>query len=182
MGFMGAGKSTVGALLGHRLGWRFLDADLVLESKSGLTIADVFSLHGEPEFRRIESGVIRELLQEEGVVLALGGGAVETESTYDLLQGATATCLVFLEAPLVTLIERCEHQPGAAERPVLNDRDRLEARWKARLPLYRQAHLTVSTAGLTPDMVTEKIMSALHPRLSGEPTPAIRKTGEPASR
>ena len=182
MGFMGAGKSTIGALLGQRLGWRFLDADHVLEARAGLTIAQIFALHGEPEFRRMEADVIRELLQEEELVLAMGGGAIETASTRELLHRSRGTCLVFLDAPLATLVERCESQPDAAVRPILNDRERLEVRWKARLPLYQQAHLTVGTSELTPNMVTEEIVAKLYPPVGRDLESGPKQTGEPASR
>lgn len=162
IGFMGAGKSTVGSLLAPHLGWRFQDADVVLEQQAGQTIAEIFSGRGEAAFRRMEADVIRALLREENLVLAVGGGAIETEVTREAIFSAPKTCVVFLEAPLETMVARCEQQAGAAVRPVLQDRDRLEARFAARLPYYRQAHLVVETAARSPEETARHIMESLN--------------------
>lgn len=161
VGFMGAGKSTVGALLAQRLQWRFLDADTVLEERSNATIADIFTRHGEPAFRTLEAKVIGDLLQQHHLVLAVGGGAVETEATRKALLSAPETCVVFLEAPLEVMIARCEQQPGAAVRPILQDRERLLNRFETRLPHYRKAHLVVETASLTPADTVQAIIEAV---------------------
>jgi shikimate kinase len=163
-GFMGAGKSTVGALLAERLGWRFLDSDTVIEARMGTTVAEIFSRHGEEAFRRLETETICDHCSVERLVLALGGGAVESSPIREALAGLDQTCVVFLDAPLEVMVARCIAQPGAAERPVLADRERLSARLTARLPHYREAHLTVPTADLTPDAVVEIILEALHDR------------------
>ena len=85
IGFMGAGKSTLGPILADRLGWRFIDADLELESEAGTTIADLFNALGEPAFRQLEANIVARLLSRSNAVLALGGGAVEAETTRSLL-------------------------------------------------------------------------------------------------
>jgi len=163
-GFMGAGKSTIGPLLAQRLGWRFLDTDAVIEARTGTTIAQIFAVQGEETFRALETEAIHEHGSSEHVVLALGGGAVETESTRDALARMDEACIVFLEAPLEVMVARCLEQPGAAERPVLADRERLAARLAARLPHYRKAHLTVTTANLTPEAVADLLLEALNRR------------------
>jgi shikimate kinase len=161
IGFMGAGKSTVGALLAPQLGWRFFDADTVLEKRAGATIAEIFAGRGEPAFRQLEAEIIRDLLHGHNLVLAVGGGAVETAATRETLFSSPETCVVFLEAPLETMIARCEQQPGAAIRPVLNDRERLKARFESRLPHYRNAHLVVETAARTPHETVRHIIESL---------------------
>ncbi len=177
MGFMGAGKSTVGALLARRLGWRFVDADDCLAAEAGKTIADIFTSEGEAAFRSLESAVVREQLAANNVVLALGGGAVETDDAFSALQTAPNTLLVFLDAPLSTLIRRCDEQSEGAVRPVLNDRTALEARWQRRLPLYRQAHLTIPTEGLKAEAVSEQILRSatdLDIQRPGEPKGVVQ--------
>jgi shikimate kinase len=161
IGFMGAGKSTVGPLLAKRLGWRFLDADQALEARFGTTIGEIFHSRGEAVFRELETGVVSELMAESQIVLALGGGAVESEVTRSLLYEASTTYTVFLQAPLEVMVDRCERQPGAADRPVLSRRQLLNDRLISRLPHYRRAHLTVNTAGRSPIEVADHIHQIL---------------------
>ncbi len=160
-GFMGAGKSTIGALLADRLRWRFMDTDAFIEARTGLTIARIFAEQGEDAFRLLETDTVRDCARAERVVLALGGGAVESGCTRNALAGLNHACIVFLDAPLDVMVARCVAQPGAAERPVLADRERLVKRLEARLPHYRMAHLTVSTADMTPKAVTDSILQFL---------------------
>ena len=161
VGFMGAGKSTVGALLARQLQWRFLDADQVLEDHAGTSIAEIFVQQGEAAFRRMETAAIGDLIREQHLVLAVGGGAIETEAGRNALLLAPETCVVFLEAPLEVMISRCEQQPGASVRPVLQDRERLRHRFESRLPHYRNAHLVVETASLTPEQTSQHIVSII---------------------
>lgn len=163
-GFMGAGKSTAGALLAERLGWRFADSDALVEARAGMTVAEIFERLGEAAFRQMETEAVREAAAVEHSVLALGGGALESATTREFLLSLASSCVVFLEAPLETLIGRCAGQPNAPVRPVLRDHERLAARWQARLPLYRQAHMTVATAERTPEAVVDCILAELSRR------------------
>lgn len=170
-GFMGAGKSTVGALLADALAWEFVDADAAIEARAEKTIAEIFEQYGEPAFRALEAAVIRDLSERENLILALGGGALETESTRVLWNESDDTCVVFLDAPLQVLVERCLAQPGAAERPVLADRDRLLRRFEARLPHYRAANITLATEGLTPAEAARRILDQVAKHLAKESIP-----------
>jgi shikimate kinase len=161
IGFMGAGKSTVGPILADRLGWRFVDADHELETETGTTIAQLFTTHGEPGFRELEAGVVARLLRHHEIVIALGGGAIESALTRSVLSASTSTCITFLKAPLNVLIRRCEEQPNAAVRPILQQKDALERRFLGRLPHYEAAHLTVDTEGLAPQAVAEQLLHKL---------------------
>jgi shikimate kinase len=167
-GFMGAGKSTIGTLLGKSLNWNFLDTDIAIESRAGKTVAEIFAQQGEAAFRSLEAEVIREHTRQEDLVLGLGGGALETESTRQLLAALDQTCVVFLDAPLEILVARCLAQPAAAERPILADREGLLRRFEARLPYYHGAHLTIATAGLSPQAVVTRILEDLGRRCTME--------------
>jgi shikimate kinase len=166
-GFMGAGKTTLGRLLAADLGWEFRDLDAEIEQDSGMTVADIFRREGEAGFRAREVAMLGRLLQGERLVLALGGGAVESAGVREQLTACRGACVVYLAAPLEALVQRCLEQPGAAERPVLADRERLRSRWAARLPYYEQAHLRVETGGLSP----EESLHALLSRLKQHPLP-----------
>ena len=76
VGLMGAGKSTVGRRLANKLGRPFVDSDDEIEKAAGLSVADIFALHGEEEFRRVEHKVLTRLLSEPPQILATGGGAM----------------------------------------------------------------------------------------------------------
>jgi shikimate kinase len=156
-GFMGAGKSTVGAILARDLGWRFLDLDHVIEANSQRTIAEIFRDYGEAEFRRRERRAVQQLSREEEIVLALGGGTVEDESTRSLLIRSPGNCLVFLHAELPDLLARCTVEGKV--RPLLAAPEALEARHTLRLPHYRAAHVTVTTTGLAPREVADRVLA-----------------------
>ena len=172
-GFMGAGKSTVGALLALRLGWRFLDSDHLIESRAGMTIADIFAQQGEPAFRDLEAAVIRHATATHSLVLALGGGALETAATRELLAALQDSVVIYLHAPLETLLSRCAAHADGPVRPVLADRARLEQRWRNRQPWYRQAHLTIATAQMDPHTIVEQILHHLSNRI-------LTRAGAPA--
>jgi shikimate kinase len=158
-GFRGAGKSTVGAILARELGWRFVDLDRVIEASSQKTVADIFRDFGEVEFRERERQAVHQLSNEEHIVLALGGGTVEDESTRTKLIESPGNCLVFLEAPLPELLARCSVE--GKTRPLLSSVETPEARHRRRLPHYRAAHLTVDTAGLGPREVAGRVLEAV---------------------
>ena len=155
-GFMGAGKSTVGAILARDLGWRFIDLDDIIEASSKRTIAEIFRDLGEATFREQERQAVRQVSTEEKIVLALGGGAVEDESTRSLLLHSPGNCLVFLEAELSELLSRCT--VNGKVRPLLAAAESLAARHDRRLPHYRTAHVTVETTGLAPQEVAERVL------------------------
>ena len=153
---MGSGKSTVGPLVAERLGWRFIDADDVIEMEEGCAIAELFRRYGEAWFRERERAAIARLATNDGVVLALGGGAIEHAGTRELLLSAPGTVLVHLEVSLETTLSRC--QGTEHSRPVLADQANLAARYERRLPLYRMAHFSVVVNALSPDAVAEAVL------------------------
>ena len=157
---MGAGKSTVGALVSARLLWSFHDADAVLESTHGLSVAEVFRQHGESHFRALEESTIRGLLSRPLAVIALGGGALESAATRTLLEHAAGGMhLVFLETPLAVALARC--CAVDTERPLLENRDSLEQRYALRLPFYRRAHQTIDTSLVAPEEAARLIVDAV---------------------
>ena len=157
-GVMGSGKSTVGPLVARQLGWKFVDADDVIAAEAGATIPEIFAREGETAFRERERATIARLAAEEALVLALGGGAIETEATRSLLSNAPETLLVHLEVELATTLARCRGTEHL--RPILADQANLASRYQRRLPLYRTAHVSVVVDALTPEQVVAAIMRA----------------------
>jgi shikimate kinase len=159
-GFMGAGKSTVGRLLAAQIGWDFLDLDAHLEARTSATITELFALHGEPRFRRLESSALASALRLPNTVLALGGGTPESLTNRLLLEQTPGTFTIFLDAPFPTLYDRCVLQD--ISRPVLADPDAALARFTARRPLYtRLAGLTIETADLTPETTVAAVLAGI---------------------
>jgi shikimate kinase len=157
-GFMGSGKSTVGPLLAQRLGWKFVDADDVIVAEAGCSIPEIFARDGEAMFRERERATIARLAGGEGLILALGGGAIEDAATRTLLLAAPDGLLVHLEVELATTLERC--CGTETSRPILADRANLASRYERRLPLYRTAHVSIAVDTLTPEQVVDAIVSA----------------------
>ena len=157
-GFMGSGKTTVGPLVAGRLGWTFVDVDDVISAEAGTTIPEIFKREGETEFRTRERATIARLASEEGLVLALGGGAIEDAATRELLLTAPETLMVHLEVELATTLARCRGTEHL--RPVLADEANLASRYERRLPLYRMAHVSLIVDNLTPEQVAEAIVRA----------------------
>jgi len=164
-GFMGSGKTTIGRLLGTRLGWRFVDLDEEIERQVGRTIAEIFAQSGEPAFRHLETEALRSSLRDSRVVIALGGGAVETQANLDLLAKSDGTLAILLTAAFDTLYERCLRQtlnPKSAVRPLLGDPISAAERLARRNALYQSvAGLIVNTSGQTPRETTETILQSL---------------------
>ena len=157
---MGSGKTTVGPLLAARQGWRFVDVDDVIEAEASATIAEIFARHGEAAFREREHAAIARLAQDDALVLALGGGAIENEATRALLLSSFGTLLVHLEVELATTLQRCSGTEHS--RPVLADQANLAMRYQRRLPLYRMAHVNIPVDALTPEQVVDAILKATH--------------------
>ena len=158
VGFMGAGKTTVGHLLSERLGLPFVDSDLVIEQRSGQSVRQIFAEDGEPAFRALEHEVIAGLLDGPDLVLALGGGAAEHPGTRQKL--ATAQ-VVYLEVGYDQALRRVGADGGPQSRPMLSRAD-LAAVYRRRLPVYTGvATLTVATDDRHPGAVTEDILGWL---------------------
>ena len=159
-GFMGSGKTTVGPLIARRLGWKFLDVDDAIAAEAGATIAELFSRQGEAAFRERERAAIAALASNDSLVLALGGGAIEHAATRALLLTTPGTLLVHLEVELATTLKRCRGTEHL--RPILADQANLESRYQRRLPLYREAHVSIAVDALTPEEAVDAILRAAH--------------------
>ncbi|BAU46636.1 shikimate kinase [Sulfurifustis variabilis] len=160
IGPMGAGKSTIGRHLAELLRKEFVDSDHEIERRTGASIPLIFEIEGEPGFRRRESAVLEELTARADIVLATGGGAVLAEDNRETLR-ARGT-VVYLEAPLDTLLARTHRDKN---RPLLQDGDRrgrLEEILRVREPLYRAtAHLVVATDHRAPAVIAQEIAAKL---------------------
>jgi shikimate kinase len=155
IGFMGAGKTTVGHLLAGKLGLPFIDTDVVIEERGGRPVRQIFADDGEDAFRALEHETVAGLLGGRDAVLALGGGAVEHPATQELLRPAQ---VVYLHVGYPAAVTRVG---GDAGRPMLRRSD-LEAVYQRRLTAYAAAAtLTVRTDGRGPEDVCLDIVEYL---------------------
>ncbi|MEL6824999.1 MAG: shikimate kinase [Pseudomonadota bacterium] len=159
VGLMGAGKSTVGRRLAERLGRSFHDSDNEIEKAAGLSVADIFSLHGEEEFRRGEHQVLKRLLDEKPHILATGGGAYLNPETRQLMREKAVT--IWLNADLETLWKRVSRRN---HRPLLRRPDAKEVLsnlFDERRPIYELADLTVHSVDGPHSKTVTAIIKAL---------------------
>jgi|SRR3984885_14284860 shikimate kinase len=166
VGFMGAGKTSVGRVLGQRLNWVFEDLDDRIEAREHRTVADIFRDSGEAEFRRAEHAALQQVLEElrGGVakIVALGGGAFVQKENAALLQ-ASKLPTIFLDAPVEELWQRCCAQSGerGAERPLLRSLDEFRKLYEIRRRNYSKASLQIQTGNRTVEKVVAEIAQAL---------------------
>jgi 3-dehydroquinate synthase len=164
IGFSGTGKSTVATLLAERLGWSCFDLDDDVERVAGRTIPDIFAEEGEAAFRSLEAQALLSRLaagSEDGLVIALGGGATLTDSVRRAI--AEAGIVVCLEATAATIDARLGAGGGKtpSERPLLagpNPLTQIERLKGARTSLYGLADFTVHVDALTPDEVADEVV------------------------
>lgn len=161
IGLRGAGKSTVGQQLARRLSRGFFELDSLIEEAAGLSLEEIFAIHGEKYYRRLEHEALsRFLSHHSSAVLATGGSLVTDRSTFDLLKSSTVT--VWLKARPEHHLERVALQGD--RRPMAGRSDplaELKALLAEREPLYREATITVDTSGKTPVHVTTTLESQL---------------------
>jgi len=157
LGPPGAGKTTIGQMLAERLGLPFRDVDEDIVASAGKPISDIFTSDGEPVFRAMEEQAVADGLKTHEGVLALGGGAVLSAATRELLAGHT---VVFLN---VGMAEGVRRTGLSSARPLLtgiNPRATFKALLDARLPLYREvATIEVVTDHLEPEQVVDAVLA-----------------------
>lgn len=155
---MGAGKSSVGRCLERRTGLARIDTDEAVSAKLGLSIPEIFSRHGEEQFREAETEALRELARDRQSIVVTGGGIVLRQENVDLLKKLGA--VVWLDAAQEKLFERSSRR---GERPLLqteNPRATFSELFRKREPLYAAAaDFRVDTSTLTHDEVADAILS-----------------------
>jgi shikimate kinase len=160
IGFMGAGKSSVGRTLARMTGRRRFDTDEMVTGRFGLTVAEIFEKHGEDVFREGETEALRDLAEKKSAIIVTGGGIVLRGENVALLR--TLGTIVHLSADDETLFHRISRR---ATRPLLKTADprrTLTELLSARLPLYQNcADVEVDTSKLSHDEVARRILESV---------------------
>lgn len=163
IGYRGSGKTTVGRVLAERLGWTFVDADVLLEERAGSSIADLFVTEGEAGFRDRESAIITELAAFPEHVIATGGGVILRPTNRECLRNGGF--VVWLDAGPETVWQRMVTDPTTSgRRPNLTAKGGLEEvreLMATREPLYREtANLRINTDVSSPESIAADILAA----------------------
>lgn len=164
VGLMGAGKTSVGKRLAQRLGLAFMDSDHAIEQSANMSVADIFALRGEAEFRAGERRVIARLLAEPQRVLATGGGAFMDAETRKLIRARGVS--LWLKADLPLLMRRVAKRQN---RPLLANPDpegTMRALMDKRYPVYAEADVTLISEDLSHEIMVERAIGALNVHLS----------------
>ena len=164
IGFMGAGKSSVGRRLAELVGWTFEDLDEQVEAREQRKVHEIFRDSGEAEFRMAERAALQELLSEVQAgapkIMALGGGAFAQKENAKLIEEAGIST-VFLDADVNELWRRCREQTDGVERPLLRSLSSFRELYKARRRQYARAMFHQVTDGKTVDEIAEELAKVL---------------------
>ena len=167
VGMMGSGKTSTGRPLAERLGYRFVDADAVIEQAAGCTIPEIFEQNGESRFRALETQVLSAISQRHSLVVATGGGVVTQSQNWGLLHSGI---VIWLDVERDQLLKRL--RADETPRPLLRRTDpeaAMDALLEERRPLYAAADLTVVIDDESPEVVADGILQLL-PGLLRDPT------------
>lgn len=154
---MGSGKTTIGQLLARRLNRPYFDSDHELEARTGVSVATIFEIEGEPAFRAREAQVIDEITQIQSIILGTGGGAILNAGTRNVLR--TRGTVIYLHSTPETSYERVRRN---RDRPLLMVTDplaRLRQLYEIRHPLYSNtAHYIIESYRDRPSAVVAEIV------------------------
>ena len=157
VGPMGSGKSTVGKIISSELFLNFFDTDEEIENRTGASIDWIFDLEGEEGFRKRESNILEEMVQQNSIVLSTGGGIILSESNRELL--SSRGTVFYLATPIGVQLERTSKDK---DRPLLKNGDPgkiLEELHVARECLYEEvADYIVNTEGKSSQEVSTEII------------------------
>jgi XRE family transcriptional regulator, aerobic/anaerobic benzoate catabolism transcriptional regulator len=173
VGVRGAGKSTIGKLLARRLGIPFVEFDAMLETEAGISLVELFAIHGESYYRQLQHDVMQKFLATSPrVVIATGGSLVTDRETWAMVRRQCHT--VWLKARMRDHWDRVTEQGDI--RPMRNNpsaMDELKAMLKSREPLYSQAELVIDTSRHSPGDSVSLILNALADTMRQEAASAL---------
>jgi shikimate kinase len=168
VGYRGTGKSSLARVLAERLGWSWRDADDLIEQQAGMPIARIFSDQGENAFRDLETEVVRQLVGQDHLVVALGGGAVLRETNR---RAIASGCVVWLQAEVETIHDRITADPTTSNRrpnlTVGGGIDEIRRLLAERTPIYAEvADITVTTDGQSLSQIADRVLQGWEGRPS----------------
>lgn len=159
VGFMGAGKSTVGRRLARHLGYRYADLDDLIVAREGMPIPEIFARKGEAAFRDSEAAVLSGLSRSSRTVFATGGGIVGRAENRLLMK--ERGIVVYLRASWPILEQRLARESGRPLADPQKGMAAIRALWESRLAWYEEADIVIDTDRLPVDGVVRAIAAHL---------------------
>ena len=159
VGFMGAGKSTIGKIVADKIGYGFCDADKFIEEQTGTTITQIFADHGEEHFRDLESESTEALACRDNQVIATGGGVVQRDRNWEAMKAGGIT--IYLRATLESVWERIKDDNTRPLLQVDNPVETARELLSKRTPMYERADIIIDTDSLSPTQVADEILSKI---------------------
>jgi shikimate kinase len=156
---MGCGKSTIGRILSKRAGLEFVDMDLYIQDKAGMTVSEIFEKYGEERFREMETEACRELAERENLVIAAGGGTLAFKRNIDILKSSGR--IIFIDVSYENLCIRLRRDTRRPLLQVENRDERIKELLEKRLPIYRGAASVIMNGNFTSGVVASNIMSVI---------------------
>lgn len=160
IGMMGCGKSTIGKILNELLeNYTFIDTDEEIISKEKCSINEIFETKGETYFRKVETDVLKKILQNKNQIISTGGGIIKDENNLKILK--ENSLVIYLSADTNTLYERVKNN---TERPLLktnNLKEKITTLLKEREIQYRKAHIIINTEEKSTNKIAEEIIEEL---------------------
>lgn len=157
-GFMGTGKSTVGATLAQMMHRTFADTDVLIEHEAGMTVSEIFTVHGEAAFRVFERNACRQVAENSGQVVAIGGGALLDRHSRAILEASGVLVLLSCRADI--LVQRLAESAARGERPLLKGEihETVSRLLEERHPVYSSVGLQVDTTCRTSEQVAKAVL------------------------
>jgi shikimate kinase len=160
LGFMGAGKTSVGKILAEKLRLEFRDLDELIEGECGKAISRLFSEHGEDFFRDLESKKLLTISEKSGQIISTGGGVVLRQANWEVMEKGGVT--VYLKASPDVLWSRIRNDSSRPLLQVKKPFERVNDLLSMRIPLYEKADIIIETENKLPEDIADYIITRIN--------------------
>ncbi len=159
-GFMGSGKSTVGSILAEQLGVQGVDTDRLIEEQEKMSISEIFGTYGEEYFRSLETDLLKELPDDNILIITGGGMVLKPENRRWMKENGV---VIYLRCEMDEIKRRLQHDTS---RPLLSGKRirEIQSVFDERKGLYEEAEIIVDTTGKKPDFIAREIVECLKSR------------------